>query len=145
MVEPEEHYRRLERMYAGAPTNRYYAPELRVSEGQAQITIPIRPDFFHSAGAIHGSVYFKILDDAAFFAASSLVSDVFVLTVSFTTYIVRPVSRGFLRAVGSIVHQSRSLIVAESTAYDAESELVARGSGTFIPSRIRLSPDVGYQ
>ena len=37
----------------------------------------------HAAGAVHGSYYFKVLDDACYFAANSLVSDVFVLTVSF--------------------------------------------------------------
>jgi acyl-coenzyme A thioesterase PaaI-like protein len=34
----------------------------------------------HSIHAVHGSVYFKALDDAAFFAVNSLVEDVFVLT-----------------------------------------------------------------
>ena len=31
----------------------------------------VRPDFFHAAGAVHGSVYFKLLDDAAYFDALS--------------------------------------------------------------------------
>ena len=36
----EEHFRKLERMYAGAPTNRYFAPVIRISEGRAEVTIP---------------------------------------------------------------------------------------------------------
>ncbi|GAG05875.1 unnamed protein product, partial [marine sediment metagenome] len=48
----EEHYRRLERMYASAPVNEYYAPTMRVSEGRAEVTIPMRPDFFHAGGAV---------------------------------------------------------------------------------------------
>ena len=35
--------------------------------------MPIKKDYFHALEAIHGSVYFKILDDAAFFAAQSVV------------------------------------------------------------------------
>ena len=141
----EEHYRKLENMYASAPINRYFAPELRVAEGKATLSMAVRPDFFHAAGAIHGSVYFKALDDSAFFAANSLVTDVFVLTVSFTTYIVRPVSQGTLLATGSVVHRSRSLVVAESVILDAEGRQVARGNGTFMPSRIALNEDIGYR
>jgi acyl-coenzyme A thioesterase PaaI-like protein len=54
----EEHYRKLERMYLGAPINEYYTPEIHISEGQARVTIPVRSDFFHAANAVHGAVYF---------------------------------------------------------------------------------------
>src|SRR4051812_23261804 len=84
---PDDHYRRLERMYAVAPINRFFEPVLHVTEGRAEISVPVKPEFFHAARAIHGSVYFKALDDAAFFAANSLVTDVFVLTVSFNLHI----------------------------------------------------------
>ena len=131
-------------MYALAPINRYFEPTLHVTDGRAELSIPVKPDFFHAAHAIHGSVYFKALDDAAFFAANSLVTDVFVLTVSFNIHIVRPVSAGELRAVGTVVHRSRALIIAEAVAHDSEGRQVARGTGSFMPSRIALSSDLGY-
>jgi uncharacterized protein (TIGR00369 family) len=143
-MDPEEHYRRLERVYAAAPINRYYEPSLRVREGHAELTIPIKADFFHAAGAVHGSVYFKALDDSAFFAANSLVFDVFVLTASFNVYFTRPISEGELRATGAVVHRSRNLIVADSVALDSKGRQVARGSGTFMRSQIELSGLVGY-
>jgi uncharacterized protein (TIGR00369 family) len=139
-----DHYRRLERMYAVAPINRFFEPVLHVTEGRAEISVPVKPEFFHAARAIHGSVYFKALDDAAFFAANSLVTDVFVLTVSFNLHIVRPVSAGELRAVGTVVHRSRNLILADAVAHDSAGRQVARGTGTFMPSRIALSSDIGY-
>ena len=58
-MDAEEHFRRLERMYALAPINRYFQPVLRISEARAELTIPVKTDFFHAAGAVHGSVYFK--------------------------------------------------------------------------------------
>jgi uncharacterized protein (TIGR00369 family) len=140
----EEHFRKLERMYERAPINRFFAPALRISQGQAVVTIPIKPDFFHAAQAIHGSVYFKALDDAAFFAANSLVTDAFVLTVSFNVVFTRPVSAGELRATGTVVHRSRNLIVADAVAHDSRDRQVARGSGTFMPSQLPLSADIGY-
>lgn len=141
----EEHYRKLERMYASATVNDYYAPTMRISEGQAEVVIPIRPDMFHAAGAVHGLVYFKALDDSAFFAVHSLVEDVFVLTASFNLYLTRPISEGEMKATGRVVHGSRRFFVAESVAVDSDGREVARGSGTFMPSSIPLSPDVGYE
>jgi len=143
-MDPEEHYRRLERLYAVAPINRYYRPALTVSEGKAELVIPVREDFFHAAGAVHGSVYFKALDDSAFFAANSLVFDVFVLTASFNVYFTRPVSEGELRATGTVVHRSRNLIVAESVVLDSKGRPIGKGSGSFMRSQIALTAGIGY-
>jgi uncharacterized protein (TIGR00369 family) len=132
-------------MYASAPVNEYYAPTMRVSEGRTELIIPVRPDFFHVAGAVHGSVYFKALDDAAFFAVNSLVDDVFVLTVSFNVYLTRPISEGEMKATGRVVHRSRRLFVAESELADSEGQEIARGSGIFMRSTIPLSPELGYE
>ncbi|NIR44364.1 MAG: PaaI family thioesterase [Gemmatimonadetes bacterium] len=141
----EAHYRKLERLYLSAPTNEYYRPSIRVERGRAEIEIAVKQDFFHAAHAVHGSVYFKALDDAAFFAVNSLVERVFVLTASFTVHLLRPVSEGVLRATGHVVHRSRRVYVAESELTDDEGEQVARGSGIFMRSRIALGPEVGYR
>jgi uncharacterized protein (TIGR00369 family) len=141
----EEHYRALEKMYASAPCNVYYAPTIHISHGAAELVIPIQEKFFHSGGTAHGSVYFKALDDAAFFAVSSLVTDMFVLTASFTLHILRPISQGEMRARGGVVFSSAHLFVAESTLSDSRGREIARGSGNFIKSKIKLSLETGYQ
>jgi uncharacterized protein (TIGR00369 family) len=140
----EEHFRKLERMYAKAPINEYFKPTLRISEGEAHLEMEIRSDFFHTAGSLHGSVYFKALDDSAFFAVNSLVDDCFVLTTSFTTHITRPVTEGTITAVGKVVSQSKRLFVAEARMWDSNQKLIASGSGTFLRSNVALSPDIGY-
>jgi uncharacterized protein (TIGR00369 family) len=140
----EEHYRKLERMYHSAPINRFFDPVMRVSEGHAEVTVPMKPDFFHAAHAVHGSVYFKALDDAAFFAANSLVSDVFVLTVTFNVYLTRPISDGEMRASGRVVHKSRNLFVADAELLNSDGRQIARGSGSFMRSQIALTPAIGY-
>jgi acyl-coenzyme A thioesterase PaaI-like protein len=132
---PEGHFRRLERTYAQAGINQYYRPTLNVAEGRAEVVIPVRPDFFHAAHAVHGSVYFKALDDAAFFAVASVVQDVFVLTVGYT---------GEIRAVGRVVHRSKNLFLAEAELVDHAARQVGRGNGSFMRSTTPLSPDVGY-
>ncbi|MCX5759721.1 MAG: PaaI family thioesterase [Candidatus Hydrogenedentes bacterium] len=144
-MENEKHFRKLERMYLGAPVNRYYLPTIQIGAGSAQVAIQVRSDLFHAAHAVHGVVYFKVLDDAAFFAANSLVEDVFVLTVSLNVYLTRPISEGVIAATGRVVHSSRRLIIAEAEAVDGEGRPLARGTGTFMRSNIALTPEIGYQ
>ncbi len=140
----ESHYRKLERMYLSAPCNEYYLPRMSIEKGGAELVIPVKPAFFHSAGAVHGSVYFKALDDAAYFAVSSLVQEFFVLTASFTTYLIRPVTSGEIRAVGRVVFATPRLYLAESNLYDERDREIGRGSGNFVPGKVRLSSQVGY-
>jgi uncharacterized protein (TIGR00369 family) len=145
MMPSEEHCRKLERMYHGAPINRIFEPVMRISEGRAELTMAMKPDFFHAAHAVHGSVYFKALDDAAFFAANSLVVDVFVLTVTYSLYLTRPISEGQMRATGKVVHKSKNLIIADAEVLDSADRQIARGSGTFMRSQIALTPAIGYE
>jgi len=140
----EEHYRKLERLYLQAPTNEYYEPEIEISEGRAEVRIAVKQDFFHAADAVHGSVYFKALDDACFFAANSTITGFLVLTVSFNLYFTRPISEGRLVASGRLVHRSRRLLLAEGTLVDATGRQLARGSGSFMKSGLRLTPEIGY-
>jgi acyl-coenzyme A thioesterase PaaI-like protein len=140
----EEHFRKLERMYVRAPGNDYYAPRLTISHAATELVIPIDRRFYHSGGGAHGSVYFKALDDAAFFAVNSLVEDVFVLTVTFTTYLTGPISDGAMHARGHVVNAARSFFVAESVVCDTEGKEIGRGNGTFTRSRIHLTPEIGY-
>jgi len=140
----DAHFERLERMYLAAPINGIYRPRIQVSEGEATIEVDVSPDFFHAGGAVHGSVYFKVLDDAAFFAAASLEREAFVLTTSFTTYLTRPVSSGVIRAVGRVVNRNRSQFIAEAVAYDGEGREIGRGNGLFVRSKLPLAEQPGY-
>jgi uncharacterized protein (TIGR00369 family) len=141
----EEHYRKLERMYLAAPINEFFKPEIRIGQGTAEIKVSVDKRFFHAANAIHGSVYFKCLDDAAFFAVGSLVEDNFVLTSNFNLYMHAPVSAGVIRSVGKVVRGGGSSFLAESVLYNDENEEIARGSGMFVKSKIRLAPELGYR
>ncbi len=141
----EGHFRKLERMYARAPVNEYFRPKIHISHGHTEVVLPVRQDFFHAAQGVHGAVYFKALDDAAFFAVSSLVEDVFVLTVTFNVYFTRPISGGEMRATGSVVHESRRLYLAEAELTDSEGHQIGRGNGSFMRSSIPLGPELGYE
>ena len=139
-----EHHRKLERMYAVAPINQYFKPTLQIESGRSELRIDVRQDFHHTAGAMHGVVYFKAMDDAAFFAANSLVEDVFVLTATFEIEFLRPVITGQIRAVAEVTEQTARRIYATAELYDAQNQLVGRGRGEFARSKIRLTAEVQY-
>ncbi len=140
----EDHYRRLERMYLSSPANTVYNARIHVEEAAAEISLDVGLHLHHAAGSVHGSHYFKALDDAAFFAVNSLVDDVFVFTVSFNTYLVRPIVEGTMTSTGSVVNAGRSLWIAESTVTDDRGRLLGHGSGSFMKSRIALSDIPSY-
>jgi len=141
------HFRKLERMYLSAPVNNqiYNGITITISDQKAELTLKIEEKFFHAANAIHGSVYFKMLDDAAFFAVNSIIKDVFVYTVSFNIQLLRPVSSGLLTSTGELKFKSSNLFIADSILLDENKKLVGRGSGNFMKSKIELTQEIGYK
>jgi len=138
------HLINLENMYLAAPINAIYQPTITVSEKEAEIIIAVKEDYFHSAGAVHGSVYFKMLDDAAFFAANSLEREFFILTSSFVTYLTRPITSGYMKSIGRVVNQTKTQILAEAIVFNAEDKEIARGNGIFVRGKFRLADALGY-
>ena len=86
-----------------------------------------------------------MLDDAAFFAVNSIVQDVFVYTVTFNIQMLRPVTSGIIRSVGELKFKSTNLFIADATLCDENNEVVGRGSGSFMKSKIALSEEIGYK
>ncbi|WP_353777293.1 hotdog fold thioesterase [Winogradskyella sp. 3972H.M.0a.05] len=142
-----EHYRKLERMYLSANFNKeiYQSTTIHIEEEQATIQLTIEPKYFHALGAIHGSVYFKLLDDAAFFAVNSVVNDVFVLTTNFNINLVRPISEGTITAIGKVKFKSRNLFIAESSLVNEDGKEIAFGTGHFAKSKVLLTEEIGYK
>jgi uncharacterized protein (TIGR00369 family) len=141
------HYDKLRSMYLRAKFNTdvYDTTTCLITEGEAQIGMTLSDKYFHALGAIHGSVYFKLLDDAAFFAVSSIVRDVFVLTTSFNIQMIRPVSSGDIKAIGTVRFKSKNLFVAESTLFDEKGREIGFGTGNFMKSKVGLTEDIGYE
>ncbi len=139
------HHRALERLYAAAPINRLFTSRLTIpGEGRARIEFAIGPETFHAGGAAHGTLYFKMLDDAAFYAANTLVTDRFLLTTSFNLLFSRPIRGGEVVSEGRWISGRRRVLVAEARLIDAGGNEVGRGTGTFMRSHIPLSGLAGY-
>ena len=140
------HFRGLESLYGSAAINRLFESNLCIAEaGQARIDAHLGETHFHAAGAVHGSGYFKLLDDAAFYAANSLVPDRFLLTTGFNLFFTKPLKPGPVVAEGRWVSGRKRIYVAEARLLNADGEEVGRGTGTFMRSHIALSSLDGYR
>jgi uncharacterized protein (TIGR00369 family) len=141
----EAHHRALESLYRSAPINTLFPSTLHIVEvGFARISFAVGPEHYHAAGAVHGTAYFKMLDDAAFYAVNSLVTDRFILTTAFNLLFTKPLKAGVVTAEGRWISGQRRVFVADARLIDADGEEAARGTGTFMRSSIPLSTLPGY-
>ena len=145
-VEAPRHLRALERLYASAAINALFPSAIEIpEEGAARIRFTVDPAHFHAAGAAHGTLYFKMLDDAAFYAANSLVTDRFLLTTAFNLHFSRPLRGGQVTAEGRWISGRRRVLAAEARLVAADGEEIGRGTGTFMRSHIPLANLPGYR
>ena len=139
----QEHYRALERLYASAPVNDLFQSHLEITgQGLSKLTFMITEKVYHAAGAAHGTIYFKMLDDAAFYAANTLATDTFLLTTSFNLHFTKPVKEGVVVAEGRWISGKRRVMVAESRLVDCEGEEIGRGR-VYPRQHMALDPGTG--
>jgi len=123
----QAHLRALESLYNSAPINRLFESTLALPDaGKSEIRFAVAPDSFHAAGAAHGTLYFKMLDDAAFYACNGLVSDRFLLTTAFNLHFTKPMRSGEALAEGRWISGKRRVFVAEARIVDSDGEECAR-------------------
>src|SRR3712207_165079 len=140
------HFRALEALYRSAPVNGLFRSTLEIVEpGFARIRFDVDETLFHAAGAAHGTLYFKMMDDAAFYACNSMVSDRFLLTTAFNLVFTRPLKSGPVIAEGRWISGKRRVFVGEARLLLPNGEEAARGTGTFMRSHIPLSSLSGYR
>ena len=133
-------------MYRAAPIHNelYRDISIRIEHGEARVELPISEKYFHSGMSLHGSVYFKLLDDAAYFAAQSLVEDVFLFTADFNIRFISPVKSGILTAVGTCLNSDDRLVKASGKLFDEAGNICAKGNGRFAKSDLKLEEVTGY-
>ena len=140
------HFKALESLYSHAAINELFLSRLEIVDaGVARIAFEVDERLFHAAGAAHGTVYFKMMDDAAFYACNSLVTDRFLLTTAFNLHFTRPLKAGPAVAEGRWASGRRRVFVADVRLIDGAGEEAARGTGTFMRSRIPLTSLDGYR
>lgn len=141
----KEHFTKLESMYLSDSANDLYEPGIRLSEGAADVLIPMKNRLADPAGTVRSSVCYKVMADAATYAVNATVANVVVKPVAFSIYMTEAVPKGMLIARGRFVGSSGDHLMAESLLTDSDGVEIARGSGTFIAGDTELSPKIGYK
>ena len=140
-----EHFDRLKRMYLGAPIHHFYEGiTMSLDTGKCAISLPIDQRYFHAAMAVHGSVYFKLLDDACYFACQSLIHDFFLLTAHFETDLKRPITEGLITANAEFKVNSGHKFEAQATLINSDGKICGAGKGIFVKSQLKLEELTAY-
>lgn len=140
-----DHFSRLERIFHLAPIQDLLSgAEIKVENKKATYKLNISNAFFHAANALHGAIYFKLLDDSAYFAAASIEETYFLLTKSYTIHFKRPVEVDALTAVGELISENEGQITCRSRITNTAGKIVAEGEGIFVRSKKLLSDQPGY-
>lgn len=139
------HLNKLINLFKTAPIQKIYAGcVMQLATGVCTIQYPVAPTLFHGGYALHGSAYFKLLDDAAYFAAATCSTDFFLLTSKFEIKLLRPVTAGQLTAEGSLESAQERSFTATARLLNADGKPVALGSGQFALSTTRWENLKGY-
>ena len=126
-------YDRLVKMYLDAPIQKLYPGiDLKVTHHGAMITLPAGKSFHHAGNSMHGSVYFRLLDDACYFAAMSVVEDCFLLTKNFNIDFIRPHVEGIITARAQLIEEKDGLFFCEGELHNDAGKLIAKGRGVFV-------------
>lgn len=142
----QPHYRRLEKLYYSAPINQdfFESSRIKVSKNTATLELKVSEKHHHAANAMHGAVYFKLMDDAAYFASASVENEFFILTKSYQIEFLRPVVSSVVKATGTVVSHTDEETVAIAELFNDQGKLVARGKGIFVKGDKRLDSISGF-
>lgn len=134
------HFEGLLAIYEAAPIQSFYEGlQMSLSTKKCEISLPLKPTYFHAGMAAHGSVYIKLLDDAAYFACQTEIEDYFIVTTNFNLNLLRPLTKGIIKAVGEVDFMSLNLFTASARLYDERGRLCATVQGQFMKSKIHLT------
>lgn len=107
----------------------------RFDGGHAEVSLTLNENHTNSFGVAHGGLMMTLLDVAMAHAARSLRLDAQgqspgAVTIEMKTSFTRP-GIGRIRAVGSVLHSTATLVFCEGKVFDEHDRLCAHATGTF--------------
>ena len=101
-----------------------------VEPGRSVIYIDVEDVHLNGVGTLHGGVYASLIDNAMGLSVLALVG-VRTATIQMNVHFLGAVSGGRITCESEVLHRTRRTATAEAKVYDAESNLVALGTGAF--------------
>jgi len=108
--------------FARQPFMAFIGAEIAVvAPGYCEIHLPYRAELTQQHGYMHGGALATLADNAAGYAAFSLMpADASVLTVEYKLNIMRPGRGDKMTARGKVIKPGRTITVVESNVYGVE-------------------------
>ena len=102
------------------------ATVLETSEGYAQITLPLKPDYANTYGITHGGIVASLIDMVSGVALRTL--KLRILTLEVTIDYLKPVNlKDTLLAESRLLQKGRNILHADVWVKNSNNELIARG------------------
>ena len=118
--------------YLKHPMHHNLNMNVELGKNSATITMTIHDSVINLVGILHGAIYFKLIDDACFFAALSAQESSFVATSNMTIHYLKPASKGVLIAHAKMITKQGRKYLCECEIKDEEGTIYTYGSGSFI-------------
>jgi uncharacterized protein (TIGR00369 family) len=109
---------------------RYFNEEVTFSRHIGAKVEEVEEVHLNGAGTLHGGVYASLIDNAMGLSVLALVG-VRTATIQMNVHFLGAVSGGRITCASEVLHRTRRTATAEAKVYDADSNLVALGTGAF--------------
>lgn len=107
-----------------------------VEDGRAELTLDVSDRVLNTMGYLHGGAICGLADSVVGLThISTLEAGESGTTVELKINFLRPVFRGQVRGVGTILKSGKTLTVVECEIYDDDRKLVAKATGTCMTLR----------
>ncbi len=122
----------LKEIYESSPFNNYLGIKLeKYEEGSVVYSIKVTPDHKNVNQAIHGGVYFSILDTVMGATVRSVTKNP-ITTINSTINFIAPLKEGDqMIASANLVRSGKSIAFAEGEVKDCNGLVLAKSVGTF--------------
>lgn len=140
----KKHYEGLERLHLKSVTNNTLKSNIKISQGEAELTFNSNKLMHNALKEIHNAYYFMALETVSFYAANSLIEDVLLFTKSFEiTFSKKTTSDKFI-AKGKFNEKSMGNYIITAELYDFKDNIIAKGKGIFRRSKNLLEDIKNY-
>ncbi len=100
--------------------------------GQAELSMEVRPDMMNGAGWMQGGIFLCLCDEAMALALfTALDEGQRIATISESTSFLQGVQKGKIKAFGRVIRNGRRVAFTEGWAADSEGTVLSRTSASF--------------
>jgi acyl-CoA thioesterase len=100
--------------------------------GQAELSMEVRPDMMNGAGWMQGGLYLCLCDEAMALALFTAMDDgQRIATISESTSFLQGIQKGKIKAFGRMIRKGRRVAFTEGWTADCEDKVLSRTSASF--------------